>query len=107
MFLNPPQIEFKPNLKYMSDRKVIVSELCFGTCELCVRLVFFGGGVAVSGEEEPICPVCARKRFLTGRRDGLPESSDAFASGLFMVSLSGNPPARSVFYLLPNLEQRL
>lgn len=43
---------------------------------------------AVSGEEEPICPECARKRFLTGRRDGLPESSDAFASGLFMVSFS-------------------
>lgn len=69
-------------------------------------LSFGGEEVAVSGKEEPICPQCARKRFLTGQRDGLPESS------LFMVSFSAAALVeiicpRAVFYLLPNLEQRL
>lgn len=44
MFLNPPQIELQSNLKYVFDRKVIVVPMCFGRCELCVRLVLFLGG---------------------------------------------------------------
>lgn len=44
------------------------------------------GEMAVSDKEEDISPECARKRFRTGLREGLPECGDASVSSLFMVS---------------------
>ena len=41
--------------------------------------------MAISNEEEDISPECARKRFLTGLSEGLPECRDASLLSLFMV----------------------
>lgn len=44
--------------------------------------------IVISDQEEDISPECARKRFLTGLRDGLPECRDA---SVFMVSFIIGP----------------